>query len=67
MYLIIKNNMVALSPSSREGNISSSGKLTHVNVFIGNTLASAIRLNGYFRLETVSGRPVQGTSSEPRG
>lgn len=38
---------------------------SHTCVFIGNTLASAGRPKGYFKLEGVSGSPVWGTCIRP--
>lgn len=36
----------------------------HTCIFIGNTLASAVRPEGYFKLESVSGSPVQEHASD---
>lgn len=53
------NRAFGLALSHRKRRHLSSGYPTHGTVFIGNTLVSAVWLNGYFKQEAVSGGLVE--------
>lgn len=61
--------MVALSSPSRgiQTRAFPEVAFSHIRGFYWEHLGFSYKTNGYFKLETVRGRPVQGASIKPKG